>query len=237
VERLVIWCIHGFLGCPSDWDFLGDAGLDVRAISLFGSTPLPSIEDWASEFASRLRVDDAVVGYSLGGRLALEALLRTRCRAAVIVSAGLGVEGNGERIARREADEVWARRFESEEWQAVVEAWNAQPLFGGEKTGPVRLESSVDRAALAAALRRWSPAVQQPLAPRLPAVETPVLWIAGERDHQYVAEGRRAVDLLPRGDLWICPGSGHRVPWEQPEPFTRRICQFLTRGSHVDHDS
>jgi 2-succinyl-6-hydroxy-2,4-cyclohexadiene-1-carboxylate synthase len=233
----VIWCLHGFLGSPSDWDFLRDAGFDISAVSLFRNAPLPSIEDWARQFASSVQADDAVIGYSLGGRLALQTLLQTRCRAAIIVSAGLGIQSHSDRAARRAADERWARRFEAEEWHSLIEAWNAQPLFGGEKSRLVRLESSFDRAALAAAVRQWSPAVQQPLAPRLHEIGTPLLWIAGERDPRYLAEARRAVERLPRGELWICPGSGHRVPWEQPEHFTLRIRQFLTRGSHVDNHS
>jgi pimeloyl-ACP methyl ester carboxylesterase len=50
-----------------------------------------------------------------------------------------------------------------------------------------------------------------------------VLWIAGERDAKYVAEGERAVSILPDAELWICPGAGHRVPWEQPDQFAARL--------------
>ncbi len=74
-------------------------------------------------------------------------------------------------------------------------------------------------------MREWSPAVLPP--PRLEAIETPVLWVAGERDVKYVEIGKRAVERLPHGELWICPDAGHRVPWEQPERFIERLRAFL----------
>ncbi|HYM61884.1 MAG TPA: hypothetical protein VEZ11_13440 [Thermoanaerobaculia bacterium] len=147
--------------------------------------------------------------------------------AAIIVSAGLGIDGEAERLARRRVDEDWARRFETEEWSALLAAWNALPVFGGEESRLVRIESDYDRKSLAEALRRWSPAVQAPLGDQLQRIGAPVLWVAGERDLKYVDEGRRAVERLPRGTLWIAPRCGHRVPWVQPQAFTARAGAFL----------
>ena len=202
----MITAVHGFLGLPSDWDFLRDAGIDVDART---SGDIPSS-------------GDVLLGYSMGGRLVLHALLNgARYRKAVIVSAGLGVEGESERKARREADEAWAARFEREDWDTLLLDWNAQAVFGGHVQ--LRLEKDFDRPALATALREWSPAVLPAVADRLQEITIPVLWIAGERDRRYVEEGRRAVALLPDAELWICPDAGHRVPWEQPDLFVRRL--------------
>jgi 2-succinyl-6-hydroxy-2,4-cyclohexadiene-1-carboxylate synthase len=63
--------------------------------------------------------------------------------------------------------------------------------------------------------------------PRLESIETPLLWIAGERDAKYVEIARAAVARLPHAELWICPDAGHRVPWEQPESFVARLRDFL----------
>ena len=110
----MITALHGFLGLPSDWDFLRRAGLDVAT---------PDLREIPQE-------GDTLLGYSLGGRLALHALLGgARYRNAVIVSAGLGVEEDRE--ARLGQDEHWAERFEHGEWYAVMRDWNAQPIFGG----------------------------------------------------------------------------------------------------------
>jgi 2-succinyl-6-hydroxy-2,4-cyclohexadiene-1-carboxylate synthase len=164
---------------------------------------------------------EVLFGYSMGGRLALQRLESgaAAASAAVIVSAGL----NAPDEERRKRDEEWARRFESEEWTTLMRDWNAQPVFGGHVLE--RREEYYDRRELARQLREWSPAVLPP--PRLETIETPVLWIAGERDAKYVEIGRRAVERLPQGELWICPDAGHRVPWEQPERFIERLRAFL----------
>jgi 2-succinyl-6-hydroxy-2,4-cyclohexadiene-1-carboxylate synthase len=208
--------IHGFLGEARDWDFLRQAGFDIRAVDLFRTYPLPMLAAAA----------DAIVGYSMGGRLALQVLLSgATFSRAVIVSAGLGIDDPAERIARRQRDELWAQRFERDDWRELMHEWNAQPLFDGE--GVPREESDFDRRALAAALREWSPAVLPPVAARLHEIEIPLLWIAGARDAKYVAEGTRAVELLPNAELWVCPDAGHRVMWDHPQRFVERMGKFL----------
>ena len=192
MDRL-IRTLSGFLGLPGDWDFL----------------PWPH-----SPYEG-----DVLLGYSMGGRLALRMLEERRFRCAIIVSAGLNEPDED----RRRRDEQWARRFESEAWPSLMRDWNANPVFGGHIID--RREADYDRRELARQLREWSPAVLPP--PRLESIDTPVLWIAGERDSKYVEIARRAVGRLPAAELWICPDAGHRVPWEQPEAFVARLRAFL----------
>jgi 2-succinyl-6-hydroxy-2,4-cyclohexadiene-1-carboxylate synthase len=186
----------GFLGVDRDWDFVRDVETKDRVL----------------------------VGYSMGGRLALQALIEGAAfDRAVIVSAGLNLEKGREE--RRQSDEAWARRFESDSWADVMRDWNAQPVFGGHVVE--RFEGDYDRKELARQLRENSPGVLPPLAPHLHEITIPILWIAGERDQKYVEVGRRAMTLLSNAELWVCPDAGHRVPWEQPEPFRARLRDFV----------
>jgi len=189
----MIRTFSGFLGLPSDWDFL----------------PWPHSP----------HEGDVLLGYSMGGRLALQLLEHQRFARAIIVSSGLNAPDD----ERRLRDDAWALRFESEEWSSLMRAWNAQAVFGGHAVE--RHERDYHRGELARQLREWSPAVLPP--PRLEQIETPILWIAGERDAKYVEVARRAVARLPNAELWICPDAGHRVPWEQPELFVTRLREFL----------
>ena len=185
-----------------------------------GLTILPGFLGLASDFDFLPRVDaDVLFGYSMGGRLALDLLQRRPFEKAIIVSAGL----NAPDPERRARDEEWARRFESEEWSSLMRAWSAQPVFGGHVVE--RAEKDFDRAKLAQQLRENSPAMLPP--PQLERIETPILWVAGERDTKYVDIARRAVARLPHAELWICPNAGHRVPWEQPEALLARMRDFL----------
>lgn len=233
----MIWFLHGFLGRGRDWSALSEvlrgARLETVTPDLFGQ-PLTtqSMSQWADEFVQRvIRTggdDHALVGYSMGGRLALHALLAAPdvFRRAVIVSTGLGIEDSSARNERAAFDEQWARRFEHEEWSAVNNAWNSQEVFR-DSLAASRQESDFNRAALALALRRWSPAASEPLAGRLPSIRASVLWIVGERDAKYVEEGRRAVRLIPRAELMMMSGAGHRVMLDQPERFNCAVREFL----------
>ena len=200
----VIWCIPGFLGLQSDWDFLP---WPHRALSMRHG-----------QDDRRFR-EDTLIGYSMGGRLALRILEARHFGKAVIVSAGLNTPDR----QRRLRDAEWAQRFETEKWSTLMEAWNAQPVFGGHTVE--RREEDYDRAELARQLRDWSPAILPP--PRLERITTQILWVAGERDEKYVETGRRAVERLQDAELWVCPNAGHRVPWEQPEAFVARLREFL----------
>jgi 2-succinyl-6-hydroxy-2,4-cyclohexadiene-1-carboxylate synthase len=200
-------CLHGFLGLPSDWNFLREAGFDVQAIDVLRE-PIPT-------------QGDILVGYSMGGRLALQALLGGACyRKAIFVSTRVSdAEPN-----RREQDEEWARRFETEEWTSLLRAWNEQTLFDGHVVE--RREEDFDRAALARALREWSPAVLPPVASRLHEIDIPTLWMAGERDVRYTADARHATERIANARVEIIAGSGHRVPWEEPAAFIACVRDF-----------
>ena len=242
----MIWALHGFLGDGEDWSFLRrpmeDLGLAVRSPSLFapdtgGDCALQidpageSMEHWADRFVRVVLERDSrpiLAGYSLGGRLALQSLIRHPgvFRAAVIVSAGLGIESAFDRDRRRVADGDWARRFEHDDWNRLLGDWNAQPLLR-DSAPSLRVESAFDRRRLAAALRAWSPAVQTPFAAHLPQLGTAMLWVAGDRDAAYSEIAARASRSMPGSRLWISPGSGHRVLLEQPARLAEQIGEFL----------
>jgi 2-succinyl-6-hydroxy-2,4-cyclohexadiene-1-carboxylate synthase len=184
---------------------------------------------WFAEHAAQRDPDPVLIGYSLGGRLALHALLAPTAawHAAVIISAHPGLPTDAERARRRDADEHWARRFARDPWNGLLADWNGREVFAGGAAPQDRQESDYDRAALAAALRHWSLGAQDPLTDRLAAIRRRVLWIAGERDARYAALGSAAVLALPRGELRVAPAAGHRVPWEAPQWFQETVVDWI----------
>ncbi len=136
--------LHGFMGSAEDWRGV-TAALDDRfrclAVDLPGhgaSLGLPP-EDYTIEGTTRalIRLLDllgierpAVVGYSMGGRLALYLALHhpERCAGLFLESASPGIEDAAERRARREADEEWARRLQ-EDFGTFLADWYRQPPF------------------------------------------------------------------------------------------------------------
>jgi len=190
---VVITALHGFLGLPRDWDFLREAGFDVVTPPRHG---------------------DVILGYSRGGRLALQELLDgTNYKAAVFISTRVSPS--------TESREAWAQRFEHDDWQPLLRDWNAQPLFGGHVLP--RAEEDFDRAELARQLREHVP----PALPRLHELKIPTLWIAGARDATYVAEAELAAARAPNAAVEIVVGAAHRVPWEKPEAVIAALRRFL----------
>ncbi|MEO0375535.1 MAG: hypothetical protein AAF329_13095 [Cyanobacteria bacterium P01_A01_bin.17] len=83
VSPIHLWCLHGNLQQPSVWETaLGDLwqapAIRVIPVDLW-STTAQGFWDWAELFCERVVTEGAsrnvVLGYSLGGRLALHAVL------------------------------------------------------------------------------------------------------------------------------------------------------------------
>ena len=131
--------------------------------------------------------------------MALHALLDSAARwdAAVIVSAHPGLEDESERVCRREADELWARRIEEDPWDELVAAWMAQPVFHG-RAGPERREADFDRSKLALAMRALSLGRQELLTERVAELRIPLFWVAGAEDPRYRARSRRSSTFAAR---------------------------------------
>ena len=241
------WCLHGAVGMAADWRTfaknLAGVGIGTRAVDLWRfleCQPLP-----LPEFAAALNADAsgrvfrgtgrAMLGYSMGGRLALHTLLETNhpWDAAVIISANPGLENEADRADRRAVDTAWATRALAGEWGKFLADWDAQPVLGSQSIRNPGASGALvmRRREIARSFVDWSLGTQTPLWDRLPEISIPVLWIAGENDAKYRALGERAVSLLPRSRLAIAPAAGHRVPWEAEEWLAREVAHFLKTGA------
>ena len=164
----------------------------------------------------------------MGARLALHALLDGGpWDAAVLVAPHPGLESEAERAARRASDAEWAERALCGEWGGFLERWNAQPVLADSARLPDAGE--LRRREVARSFIDWSLGAQDPLWERLGEIRCPVLWVVGERDEKFRALAERALPRLPRGELWVAPGAGHRVPWDAPEAFAAKVGEFLER--------
>jgi 2-succinyl-6-hydroxy-2,4-cyclohexadiene-1-carboxylate synthase len=174
-----------------------------------------------------------VVGYSMGGRIALHAAVRNprEFAALVLVGATPGMDDAEQRSSRRAADESLAEWMEGERIDAIVDLWESQPVFTTQDDDlvaaqrPGRLEH--DPRWLAAMLRATGQGALEPLWDRLAEIVVPVLAIAGEHDDKYAAIARRMAAELPYGELAIVPDAGHAPHLEQPEAVAELVGDFL----------
>lgn len=224
--------LHGFLGLPSDWHDPAWDGLGLQPLDWMSAAPdeAPYLEQVAACVNEVASAGDILVGYSMGGRIALHALLASpnRWRGAVIVSASPGMRASEDRAARLASDTRWADRFRSDPWQEVIGDWNAQPVFRADPPDRLpRPEAAFDRTKLATALTLGSVAEQRDLRTDLARLPTPILWLAGERDPKYVDFAKEMANQNRAVRAEIVPGVGHRVPRAAPEAFRRLVESFV----------
>ena len=180
-----------------------------------------------------------LVGYSMGGRLALHVAARRpgRVLSLLTVGAHAGLDPDA-REGRRQGDEALAQRIEKEGVEAFVKYWGGLPLFAGlERRGPSfvaqveseRLENHA--AGLACSLRGMGAGVMEPLWDDLARVSFPCTFVAGQLDHGYVASARRLAATVPGGRVEVVLRSGHPVHQERPEAFARVLAAHLAAAS------
>jgi 2-succinyl-6-hydroxy-2,4-cyclohexadiene-1-carboxylate synthase len=186
-----------------------------------------------SEIASRVDDGDVVVGYSMGGRLALRAALRRPARfgALVLVGASAGIEDEAARHARQAADEELADWIEAHTIEEFAERWEAQPVFASQSPELVEAQRegrlSHDPRKLAQLLRSGGQGAVEPVWDELEEIDCPVLALAGELDSRYADAAYRIAERVKHGSARLVPGAGHAPQLERPDEFAELLLDFL----------
>jgi len=175
----------------------------------------------------------AYVGYSMGGRLALQLAVTEpeRVERLVLLGATAGIDDPGERVARRSADEALAAGLERDGLDAFLSRWLALPLFAGLRREAAGLEDRRANtvAGLASSLRvAGTGTMDPPLWDRLGRLAMPVLVLAGEHDARFAALGRRLAEAVGANAAFaVVPGAGHAAHLERPDAFLALVEPFL----------
>jgi pimeloyl-ACP methyl ester carboxylesterase len=188
-----------------------------------GSTPAMGWDAavaWTAAAAGDARV---VIGYSMGGRLALAAALVRPFERLVVVSASAGIADPAEREERRVGDGELADRIEDIGIDAFITEWLARPMFAGlerrsegwrRADAAMRAGNRPDR--LADALRLLGRGVQPYLGDCLNEITASVLLIAGADDPASLRASYGIAKALPNGSIAEVSGAGHGVIGEDP---------------------
>ena len=239
----MIWLLHGNFGSPSDWravaNLLEKRGHECRSLNLWKYLECcpKSLTEMGGLLAAEIAALDPypyLCGYSLGGRLAIHALLHdpSLWKGIVFIGTHPGLSTEEERESRRAFDAEWGVKCLEMPWAELLREWDAQAVFTpscSEREGEdSRLKLYPWRRSIARAFIDWSLGSQQDCRNALKECRVPTLWIAGWNDSKF-AELARSV----AGDhIHLVAGSGHRVPMEAPEALAELIDSFTLPGCH-----
>jgi 2-succinyl-6-hydroxy-2,4-cyclohexadiene-1-carboxylate synthase len=178
---------------------------------------------------------DVLVGYSMGGRLALHAALRSPERYAGLAMVGVsaGIEDPAEGAARVQADEELAAWIESHSIEDVVARWEHNLVFASQSPAlieaqrPGRLAHTPTNLAML--LRSAGQGAMVPVWERLGELQMPVLALAGENDSKYwEAAQRMRASAEARIQAGSVPGAGHAAHLERPRFVADRLIEWLS---------
>lgn len=241
--------LHGFWGDRYSFDgVIEQLGDRVYALSLdlpgHGQTPIlgnctmETVATQVMDLLDRLAFwPCTIVGYSMGGRLALYLTLTLadprRLTGLVLESASPGLVEPIARADRRRADKIWAKRLESEPIESVLDDWYQQPIFSSLVQHPAfpRMRSrrlTQQGPSLAEVLRSMGLGQQPNLWPLLPRLTRPTLLIVGDRDTKFCHLNRQIQAQNPgKITLQIFPECGHNCHVEDPKTYATIVLSFL----------
>ncbi len=244
--------LHGFLGSGDDWlpiarqleheycsvlvDLPGHGESSIAANGNPDTFFTETVDTLAEELSRSAAPEPCLlVGYSMGGRIALALLLRhpDLFEKAIIVSASPGLRTKEERISRQENDEGIARKIEIN-FEGFIEAWYDQPLFATLKIHPAFQETEQKRKIndpqnLASALRLLGTGRQPSVWDELQKNRMPIQFFFGKKDLKFVEIGRQIVSLCPESRLEVFPGCGHTLHIENRELFLDCLKTFFNK--------
>jgi pimeloyl-ACP methyl ester carboxylesterase len=245
--------VHGLGGCWRNWlETLPHFGHTHRAIALdlpgFGDSPMPS---WSidmpaygrliHDFCEKLGIDRvaALVGNSMGGFVATEAVIERPSRFAKLVLVSAAGISFAEAQGRRQEAQI--RLFEA----AVVSlagprtTWLARPrgrqiAFGNVFHYPNRIRPELLREQIDPGIRSPGfPAATRAITGydtrhRLPEIEIPTMIVWGLKDRIVPVEAAAGYHrLIPNSRLELFERTGHVPQMERPSRFNQALDDFL----------
>jgi len=237
--------LHGFTGSPMSFAALRQRlpkTTGTVALTLPGHGPLPlaraeqSFDDAVDALARVLRAyaPAPMLGYSLGGRLAMGLLRRHPhlISRLVAIAAHPGLHDRAAAQRRRQADQRLAAGLRQNGREAFMATWQDLPLFASQRQLPPalleaqrRVRRQHDAGQLAAALEQLSLGGMPTNAPATSRAHQPVDLLVGAKDHKFVALNQELARGSPRCRLHIVEDVGHNVLLEAPGAVARLMVE------------
>jgi 2-succinyl-6-hydroxy-2,4-cyclohexadiene-1-carboxylate synthase len=240
--------LHGFMGSRDDWNFaLNYWQIDRRCLAVdlpgHGKTKVHDdcfyrMEETAASLVILLDElglhQSHLVGYSMGGRLALYLAIHypQKFNKIVLESASPGLKTELERRKRQESDDRLAAAMLQEGMEKFVEKWYDQSLFRTLKSQThfnslLKERIRNEPAGLALSLRLLGTGSQPSLWPELKKIKMSILLLVGEYDLKFRRIAEEMQKENSRFFVKVIDNSGHTVHFENRYRFLSEVDGFI----------
>jgi 2-succinyl-6-hydroxy-2,4-cyclohexadiene-1-carboxylate synthase len=251
LSEQTIVMLHGFTGSTCTWELIARqlTGFRVVAIDCIGHGKTDSPVDLSlyemnsqvevlEEVCRQLQLDCfTLVGYSMGGRIALSYAVKypDRIKTLILESASPGLKSEEERVLRRQADNLLADKIERNGIESFVDAWENIPLFASQKRLPLSVQQEIRKErlqqralGLANSLRGMGTGMMPPLWRMLGEMQMPVILITGELDVKFMNIAREMTALNKKAQHLTVNDVGHAIHVENPPEFATIIKETIS---------
>jgi len=232
-----IVALHGFTGSGADFDPLRAClppGMSLLAPDLPGhgsngsqrplaAYSLPAHLEVISQAAAGPPI--TLIGYSMGGRLALHWAIAhpERIRRLILIGASPGLATPEERDERRLGDATLAEFIRTRGLEAFFKYWHNQTFFQPmlrlpkERLDPILARRALNEPeGLAMSLENIGTGTLPSLWHRLKEIRFPVDLVTGEHDAKFTRLAHEMGAHLPKARHSLIEGAGHAVHLEKP---------------------
>ena len=239
--------LHGFMGSCEDFRAVADLlaadfccllidlpGHGKTEVSSDADYLMPAVARGIIELLTELEIEQCfLVGYSMGGRLALYLTLHfpQYFIKVALESASPGLATKLARENRLQQDLKLAQSLKTGDFAVFLQQWYANPLFASFRQHPHyataiarRLENNPHNLAIS--LRYMGLGVQPTLWDKLEENTISLLLIVGGGDRKFRAINQKMANLAPNSSLKVVKNTDHNVHFGQPIIFAQILSKF-----------
>lgn len=242
-----ILALHGFSGSGADFHPLAKSD---PTKSLWWTPDMPghgyntqpatlkAVFNELDIIAKQINEPFLLIGYSMGGRLALQYAVKRAeiIKGIILIGTTPGIIDHNERQQRQERDHKLATRIESIGVPAFIEEWLNTPLIKTQKNIPDNIRSPMrerrnmlNPRALANNLRGLGTGSLEAVWSKLGKISCPVLVLAGEKDQKFVQIGKEMAKALPNAEYCSVPCTGHCAHLENTPFFLAQLENMIEK--------
>lgn len=241
-------CLHGFAEDLTTWDNIYLSGYAFITIDMIGhgqsDKPREKIcytldlilEHLHAVINKVVEGPYTLLGYSLGGRIALAYALQypQGLSSLILESSSYGTEIEGERLERQGSDLVLAEKIMENGIEWFQQYWSDLSIFASQKNLPLEIQLQIQNRrlqnkeiALANMLLGMGQGVFPYLKEKIAHLNVPTLYVSGELDKKYNKIGKDFCKQNSKVQCAIVPNAGHNVHLEKADEFMVLITGFL----------